>query len=283
MQNKPLSDFLIQKASGEEVYFEENKLIESLIRSGASEEVAQNILNAIGMELHDGILTSKIYQKAYDILQKQERRTAVNYRLKQAVLQLGPSGYPFEHFIGELFKARGFEVEVGKLVKGYSVTHEIDVVAKNKHKHIFVECKFHNYQGTKSDVKVPMYIRSRFDDIRRSWSFNDDLKDRELEGWVVTNTRFTKDAEKFGADYGLTLLAWDYPQKASLKNWIELENLHPITSLSSITRKEKKKLMEQGIVMCSDLYQKAMDNVELPIKPRNLRACKRELRAFINA
>lgn len=281
MQNKPLGDFLIRKASGEEVYFEENKLIESLIHSGASEQVAQNILNAVGMELYDGILTSKIYHKAYEILQKLERRTAVNYRLKQAVLQLGPTGYPFEHFVGELFKARGFEVEVGKLIKGYSVTHEIDVVAKNKHKHIFVECKFHNYQGTKSNVKVPMYIRSRFEDIKRSWSYSDKLKERELEGWVITNTRFTTDAEKFGADYGLTLLAWDYPKKASLKNWIEIENLHPITSLSSITRKEKKNLMTKGIVMCKDLYEKACNNEELPIKPRNLRACKRELRDFI--
>lgn len=282
MHSKPLSDYLIRKASGEEVFFDENKLVESLVRSGATESVAHNIMHAIGMELYDGILTSKIYQKAYDILRKQERRTAVNYRLKQAVLQLGPSGYPFEYFVGELFKARGFDVEVGKLVKGYSVTHEIDVVAKNKHKHVFVECKFHNYQGTKSNVKVPMYIRSRFDDIKRSWSYDEELKERKLEGWVITNTRFTTDAEKFGADYGLKLLAWDYPQQSSLKHWIELENLHPVTCLSSITRKEKKQLMQQGIVMCSDLYQKTQEGVDLPLKPRNLRACKRELRDFID-
>jgi len=281
MHTKPLSDYLIQKASGDKTYFNSNKLIESLIRSGATEALAHQILQTISLELYDGISTNDIYTKAYRILQKQERKTAVNYRLKQAVLQLGPSGYPFEHFIGELFKARGFDVEVGKLIQGYSVRHELDVVAKNEHKHIFVECKFHNYQGTKTNVKVPMYIRSRFDDLKRSRHFDDQLKNQQTEGWIVTNTRFTEDAIKFGRDYGITLLSWDYPAKNNLKNWIEIENLHPITCLSSITRKEKKELLGKGIVMCHDLYSKINQKKHLPIKPRNLRACKRELRDFI--
>ncbi|MCG8580297.1 MAG: restriction endonuclease [Bacteroidales bacterium] len=281
MHTKSLSNYLIQKASGEQVYFESHKLVDSLVRSGASEAMANQILQAISLELHDGMLTSDIYTKAYRMLQKQERKTAVNYRLKQAVLQLGPSGYPFEHFVGELFKARGFNVEVGKLVNGYSVRHEIDVVATTEHKHIFVECKFHNYQGTKTNVKVPMYIRSRFDDLNRVRHFDEQLKNTNTQGWIITNTRFTEDAIKFGRDYGLTLLGWDYPEKGNLKDWIELENLHPITCLSSLTRKEKKTLLEKGIVMCHDLYKRLKKQESLPIKPRNQRACKRELRDFI--
>ncbi|WP_430812712.1 MULTISPECIES: restriction endonuclease [unclassified Carboxylicivirga] len=281
MHTKTLSNYLIQKASGESVYFDSDKLLDSLIRSGASEEMANHILKAVGMELHDGMLTHDIYRKAYEILKKQESKTAVNYRLKQAVLQLGPSGYPFEFFVGELFKARGFKVEVGKLVNGYSVRHEIDVIATNDHKHIFVECKFHNYQGTKTNVKVPMYIRSRFDDLTRVRHYDASLKDTQTQGWIVTNTRFTEDAIKFGRDYGLTLLSWDYPKKGNLKDWIELENLHPITSLSSITRREKTELLGKGIVMCHDLYEKIKQKTSLPLSPRNLRACRRELKAFI--
>ncbi|WP_439185064.1 restriction endonuclease [Carboxylicivirga taeanensis] len=281
MHTKSLSNYLIEKASGEKVYFEGQKLVDSLIRSGASQELANQILQAISLELHDGMQTSEIYQKAYHILKKQERKTAANYRLKQAVFQLGPSGYPFEYFVGELFKARGFKVEVGKLVNGYSVRHEIDVIATNSHKHIFVECKFHNYQGTKTNVIVPMYIRSRFNDLNRARQFDDQLKETNTQGWIITNTRFTEDAIKFGRDYGLTLLGWDYPAKGNLKDWIELENLHPITCLSSITQKEKKALLDKGVVMCNDLYKKIMTRDTLPLKPRNLRACKRELKDFI--
>lgn len=281
MQTKSLNDFLIEKASGDKVYFESDKLISSLIRSGASDELAQQILNAVGMIMHDGILTKTIYKKAYEILKRQEKKIAVNYRLKQAVAELGPSGYPFEYFVGELFKARGFDVEVGKLVQGYSVTHEIDVVAKNRHKHIFVECKFHNYQGTKSDVKVPMYIRSRFDDIKRARSYDQVLKEIDIDGWIITNTRFTSDAEKFGADYGLNLLSWDYPDKSSLKSWIEMENLHPITCLSSLSGKDKRALLDKGIVMCNDLYHRIGQKEILPVKHRNLRACKLELKDYV--
>ena len=139
----------------------------------------------------------------------------------------------------------------------------------------------HNQQGTKTNVKAPMYIRSRFDDLNRVRHFDNELKQTNTQGWIITNTRFTSDAIKFGRDYGQTLLSWDYPQKSNLKDWIELENLHPITCLSSITRKEKKALLSKGIVMCHSLYKHILQDEDLPIKPRNLRACKRELQDYI--
>ncbi len=85
MQTKPLNDYLIEKASGDKVYFESEKLMSSLIHAGASAEVAEQILEAVGMIMFDGINTKTIYHKAYDILRKLENRTAVNYRLKQAI------------------------------------------------------------------------------------------------------------------------------------------------------------------------------------------------------
>jgi hypothetical protein len=281
MHTKPVSDYLIKKASGEQVYFEGNKLVESLIRSGAKETLARQISQAISLELFDGITTSAIYSKAYQLLLKQESKTAINYRLKQAIMQLGPSGYPFEHFVGELFKARGFSVEVGKLVDGYSVRHEIDVLATNPHKNIFVECKFHNYQGTKTNVKVPMYIRSRFDDLSRIRKQNEQTNNAKDEGWIITNTRFTDDAVKFGRDYGLTLLSWDYPNKSSLKDWVELENLHPITCLSSLKQKEKRALLDKGIVLVRELKKQITNGEELPICPRNKSNCLKEIQSLI--
>lgn len=281
MKEKKLSDYLIVKASGAAVYFDESKLLQSLGNAGASSELAQEVLEEVGQTLHEGMSTSKIYRKAYQILQRKARKSAVHYRLKQAVLQLGPSGYPFEHFIGELFKARGYEVQVGQLIEGYSVRHEVDVVGRGKENEILVECKFHNYQGTKTDVKVPMYIRSRFEDIKRARELKHAGAPPVVEGWIVTNTRFTEDAIKFAKDYGLHLLSWDYPQENKLKDWIEQENMHPITSLSGISMKEKKALLEMDIVLCRELYEKIQTDVILPIKPRNRRAVKHELKVFV--
>jgi len=110
------------------------------------------------------------------------------------------------------------------------------------------------------------------------------LKDNEAKdkksyvGWIVTNTRFTKDAIKFGTDYGLAMLSWDYPKDGGLRDWIEIDGLHPITSLSTLTKKEKRVLLDEGIVRCKQLYDKPEVMDELPIQIRNKRAAYRELK-----
>ena len=89
------------------------------------------------------------------------------YKIKQALFELGPSGYPFEMFIGELLKYQGYDVQVGKIVKGLYVKHEVDVIAIKDNRTFMVECKFHSSGSKKSDVKVPLYIDSRFRDIEK--------------------------------------------------------------------------------------------------------------------
>jgi len=50
-------------------------------------------------------------------------------------------------------------------VRGKLVEHEIDVVAWNEEKLIMVEAKFHNQLGVKTDLKVILYVKERFDDL----------------------------------------------------------------------------------------------------------------------
>ena len=125
-------------------------------------------------------------------------KNAGKYRLKNAIMELGPTGYPFEHFVGAILRTQGYKVKVGVLIDGKCVQHEVDVVAEKDNKIIVVECKFHRSAGKKSDVKIPLYIRSRFNDIYDKWSADGTLGDKEYEGWLVTNTHFTTDAEKYG-------------------------------------------------------------------------------------
>lgn len=270
---------LVKKFNGDLVPFDRSRLLGSLKRSGASDRTADIITQAVELESYDGISTREIYKKASDLLYKQERGTGVKYRLKQAILELGPSGYPFEKFVAELFKSRGFEVETGVMMQGWSVMHEVDVVAQNPDKYYIVECKFHNDLSTKSDVKIPMYFQSRLYDLKRVLRNGESKDKKAFAGWLVTNTRFTKDAIKFGNDYGLVMLSWDYPESGGLREWIELEGMHPITSLSSLTKKEKKQLLAEGIVRCSQLYEQPELMDKLPIKLRNKKAALNELNA----
>ena len=124
------NSFEITKANGEKSVFEPNKLFSSLTRSGADETQAHEIVDSIISELYPGISTKKIYKKAFSLLKERSRFLAARYNLKNAIMMLGPSGYPFEKFIGELLKHQGFKVEVAKLVDGKCVKHEVDVIAE---------------------------------------------------------------------------------------------------------------------------------------------------------
>jgi len=142
----------IIKASGEKQPFYEEKLRNSLKRSGAADKLVDNIVGRIKGELKEGMTTKQIYNRAF-VLVKKDKAVAIRYSLRQAVMALGPTGFPFEKFLGEVLKTQGFEVQVGVMLYGFCVTHEVDVLANDGDKHIFIEAKFHNRLGTKSDLK----------------------------------------------------------------------------------------------------------------------------------
>ena len=166
---------------------------------------------------------------------------------------MGPTGFPFEHFVGELLKSQGYAVEVGKTIPGKCVQHEVDVVAEKDNQVVMVECKYHNTQGKICSVQIPLYINSRFNDIEQVWRSQIGNENKHFHGWVVTNTRFSNDAEQYGSCAGLRLIGWDYQRKGSLKDIIENAGLFPITVITGLNIKQKQMLLEKGTVLCSDL------------------------------
>ncbi|NTW26606.1 MAG: ATPase [Lentimicrobium sp.] len=247
-------NYLIKKSSGEKQHYSVEKLHKSLRLSGASDEIISNIISEVEKELSSGISTRGIYKKAFRLLRRKQHSIAARYSLKNAIMELGPTGYPFEKFIGEIFKAQGFKVNTGVILQGKCVSHEVDVVAVRKDISIVVECKYHNTPGKICNVQIPLYIHSRFNDIRTSMSVKPAFGITDFEGWVVTNTRFSGDAEQFGRCVGLHLVGWDYPRQGSLKDLVENAGLFPITAVTGLNRKQKEYLIEKNIVLCMDLF-----------------------------
>jgi len=250
-----MKNIQILKNSGDLVAFDFSKLKNALIRSGAQAHEIDSIVNEIYRKLYDGITTKKIYQIAYSVLRKRSHNVAGRYRLKKAVLDLGPSGYPFEKLVGRLFAHKGYEVEVGKIIQGKCVTHEVDVIAKNEHTQIYIECKFHK-DRRKNDVKIPLYIKSRFEDIKNRLETFPENKNSNIKGMLITNTRFSSDALDFGGCAGLGLVGWDYPENGNLRDWIDQAGFHPITSLSSLNKKQKDYLLENDVILCREINDK---------------------------
>lgn len=245
---------LIQKFSGERVAFDDEKLLESLLNAQADENMARKIVGEVRRDLYDGIPTHRIYQKAFKLLKGQRRSSAARYKMKKAIMELGPSGYPFEKFIGHIFEHDGYQSEVGITMNGKCVTHEVDVLAKKDSKVYIIECKYHNRQGKANDVKIPLYIHSRFQDIRSQLLLENGGQEKNYHSWIFTNTRFSLDAIAYAKCYGMNLVSWDYPEKKSLKYRINRSKLYPITSLTALTQKEKGRLLEDGFVLVKELY-----------------------------
>ena len=170
-------------------------------------------------------------------------------------MELGPTGFPFERYFAEVLKQEGFSTETGQTIEGQCVTHEIDVIAKKDNKVILTECKFHADTRHKSDVKIPLYIHSRFLDLENQRKKNKNKVKKKYQGWIVTNTRFTGQALKYGACVGLYMLDWNYPENRSLKERIDKASLHPITCLTTLTKNEKRKLLQKMVVLSKDLCQ----------------------------
>lgn len=247
---------LVTKLDGTTEAFEEDKLKRSLFHAGASEPVANEIVAHIVRELTPGMTTSHIYRHAKRLLRKQtEHPVAARYSLRRAILDLGPSGYPFEQILGEVFRLQDYQVEVGRMIKGKCVEHEVDVVARNKEKLILGEAKFHNNQGFKTDVKVALYIHARFLDLEAAHFNGMCPKGGVCESWLFTNTKFTDAAIRYGECVGITMIGWGYPQKGNVQDLIEQTGLHPLSSLTSLSKKEKALLYAQGAVLCRNITE----------------------------
>jgi len=242
------------KGNGERVLFDPEKLKQALASSGAEIAEQEKITSQVESKLFDGIHTQKIYQMAFDLLKKESHKIAGRYSLKNAIMEMGPTGFPFEIYVGKIFESMGYEVETGVFVQGKCIQHEVDVIARKPGEMIMIECKFHMDSSANSGVQVPLYVQSRYLDVKASWE-KQYGKDIRYRGGVVNNTRFSDDAMNYGRCAGLMLISWNYPLDTGLKYWIDKNKLHPVTCLISLTKKEKQYLLEKGIVLCSQLEE----------------------------
>ncbi len=211
---------IIIKASGEKETFNVEKLRGSLVNSGASDDAAEQVINHIVSELKEGMTTSEIYRHAFEYLKGVSKPLAHSYSLRRAVMHIGPTGFPFEKLVGKIFAEKGYQVATDQIVMGKCIPHEVDVVAYNDKELIMCEAKFHNELGTKSDVKVALYIKARFDDLSHG-TFDYGRPGRKLdEGILITNTKFSTTAIRYGACENLRMIGWNYPEKGNLNDLI---------------------------------------------------------------
>ena len=120
----------IIKASGEKEEFKPNKILGTLLRAGASRKLAGEIVAKIKGKIHEGSTTKEILNLGLSSLKNKSPEVGARYDLKRAVMNLGPTGFPFERFFADILNHYGYATEVGKIVMGKITSHEVDVTAK---------------------------------------------------------------------------------------------------------------------------------------------------------
>lgn len=264
----------ITKADGTVEYFKIEKLRRSLRRAGARPEEVNSIIAELTPTLHDGIKTQEIYRNAFKLLHHSDSPVAARYSLRRALFNLGPTGFPFEKFLARLFATDGYTTKTGSIIQGKCAEHEIDIAAY-KDDHSFVgEAKFHARPGIKSDLQVAMYSYARLLDLQEQKVCTGDICGIK-EFWLITNTKFTSTARKYGECTGLKMLSWDYPKRDNLHDRIQRASVYPITVLQALSAKQAQTLIARDVILCSDI-------VSNPNILRHLHLPKRKHEAILN-
>ncbi len=243
----------ILKASGQPEQFSIQKLVSSLIRAGAPADVAEDIAGQVAKKIGPYTKTRDIYRTAKKLLKNYNLAAGMRYSLKKAISALGPSGYPFEKYVARILKGHGYSAEVGSIVNGYCVKHEVDVLAIKGAGHFVIECKYHSNGGKPTDIKIALYVHSRFTDIKKAFDLMPEHAANVHQVWLVTNTRCTTDAIKYAECVGMRIISWRYPETGSLEKMIEEKRLYPVTILPSARKKFLETLFANDFILAQDI------------------------------
>ena len=271
----------IIKHSGDIVDFDPEKLRKSLMKSGADDLVVEDILRKISKEIYDGISTKKIYKRAFVLLKKEGNSHAARYNLRSGLQLLGPAGFFFEKYIARLFDAEGYHTTTNLTLPGKCVSHEIDVLIKKGDALEMVECKFHSARETKSDVKVSLYVFSRFNDLKERKQIVFSKNETISKCWIVTNNRFTSDAVDFAKCSGMNLLSWDYPKGNNLKTKNDIDCLYPVTCLTTLSLAEKDKLLILDVILAKELINNSEHLDKIGLSANRIKNVLKEVRELV--
>lgn len=244
---------LVTKSHGGTEPFSREKILRTCLRAGSTKEQAEKISADVEKRAYDKISSREILKMVLSTLRKENQAAASRYDLSGALLRLGPAGFGFETFFGEILFNHGYSFKTDQFVRGASgVQHEIDLVLEKDGKKFLVEAKYHNAPGIFTGLHEAMYTWARFLDISQ--------RTKEFSGmWLVSNTKFSSDAIKYANFVGLKLVGWHYPKTESLQFLIESKKLYPITLLGNLSKDDEQRFGDAGLMLLRDV-------IEIPIE-----------------
>jgi hypothetical protein len=266
----------VVKHSGEREPFDAEKIRRTALRAGATEQLAAEVARGVAAKAYDGISVKAVHKLTKQLLKKHEPHTAARYDLKDAIMRMGPAGFPFETYFAELLRDYGYATQLRQGVRGACAVHEIDVIAEKDGQRQMIECKYHNEPGIRTNLKPALYTYARFLDLREGGKKG--ACQRFDAAWLVSNTKFSTDALDYANCMGVRVTGWAAPQylpkenlqprttsrssenlswagKNGLSAMIEERRLYPITILPSLNKQAKEAFAAANLMLARDVFK----------------------------
>lgn len=266
----------VLKSNGGIEPFQGEKVTSSIHKAGGSKEVAEDVIAEIEQkagELGKPVTTGQIYSWVKEILGQKSPGTAMRYSLRDALLQLGPTGFPFEKYIAAVLAAYGYRTQLPEMLQGACILHEVDVTMEKDNRFMMAEAKFRKNPSIFISIKDTMSTWARFLDLVDGASL--DLAPHFDEAWIVTNARFSDQSLKYGHCKNMVMLGWNHPKERNLANMIDLKQLYPITILENMDKETREILFQHDITLCSQLPE-ALGNGDIPISKEKKQALQHD-------
>ena len=247
-----LSVFLT-KADGSTQLFDKAKVVKTCLRIGADRQIAVQIADEVDSLVYDGIPTHKVLQITLKLLREHKPTIRHFLDLKKG-LSVMNSKPEFEKFVQILLIHHGFEVGPSQIIKGKCIGHEVDAVAKKDGVAYFVEAKHHSNYHTPTGLDESRIARAVLEDAAEGFlRGKSNLKiDRAM---IVTNTRYSEHAKRYGKCRNILQIGWNSPKKFSLQSMIEQKKVYPISCIRGLSNQTRIKLVNSGVVLIKQLVE----------------------------
>jgi Holliday junction resolvase-like predicted endonuclease len=226
---------------------------------GASRRIAEEVAGRVEDRLYDGIPTRKILQLAFRLLRKYKPAIRHILDLRRGLSLMG-SKPEFESFVQVLLARNGFEVAPNRIITGRCVEHEVDAIAKKDDVTYFVEAKHHVSYHTPTGLDESRIARAILEDVTEGLELGrSSLRiDRAM---IVTNTRYSEHAMRYGECRNILQIGWRSPANLSLQNLIEEKNLYPLSCLRGLKNESRTKLVNSGVVLIEQLFEENLSSL----------------------
>lgn len=252
----------VTKADGSKQLFDKEKVVRTCLRMGASRQLALEVAQKVENRVYEGEPTAKVLQLIFRFIRKDKPGVRHLFDLRKGLSLMG-SKPEFEMFVRVLLTHQGFEVSSNQILKGRCAEHEVDAISKKDGVTYFVEAKHHLSYHALTGLDESRIARAVLEDV--SESFQSGETDVKIDkAMIVTNTRYSEYAMKYGLCRGILQVGWNYPVNQGLEKMIEEKRLHPLSCLRGLSSEVRFRLVDRGLVLIRQLL--AEDSSELARK-----------------